>query len=230
MGKKIPEVLKKEKRDFISGAKKKEFTAEIAEEVFALIEPFTGYAFNKAHAWCYALIAYQTAYLKANYTAEYITAFLTIHAGELEKTASAIAECRRLNINVLPPDINSSQLDFSIEGNGDGQPAIRFGLGAIKNVGAGAIEPIINERNKNGAFKSIEDLCRRANLQAVNRRVMESLIKAGALDCLGNRGTLLKQRCPYFSFSPARAATPRNGADNHVRPFRGDGLGASARA
>jgi DNA polymerase-3 subunit alpha len=191
MGKKIPETMKKEKRNFLGGAKKKEFTADVAEEVFALIEPFTGYAFNKAHAWCYALIAYQTAYLKANYTAEYITAFLTIHAGELEKTASAIAECRRLDINVLSPDINSSQLDFSIEANGSGQPAIRFGLGAIKNVGAGAIEPVINERNNNGAYKSIEDLCRRGNLQAINRRVMESLIKAGALDCLGNRGALL---------------------------------------
>ena len=191
MGKKIPEVLKKEKRAFISGAKKRDFTTELAEEVFALIEPFTGYAFNKAHAWCYALIAYQTAYLKANYTAEYINAFLTIHMGELEKTASAITECRRIDINVLPPDINSSQLDFSIESNEDGRPSIRFGLAAIKNVGSGAIEPMINERNKNGVYKSIEDLCRRANLQSVNRRVMESLIKAGAFDCLGNRGTLL---------------------------------------
>ncbi len=191
MGKKIAETMKKEKRAFISGAKKKGFTTEIAEEVFALIEPFTGYAFNKAHAWCYALIAYQTAYLKANYTAEYIDAFLTIHAGELEKTAGAIAECRRLNIEVLPPDINRSQLDFSIESNGDGSPAIRFGLAAVKNVGGGAIEPLIKERNKNGMFKSIEDLCRRANLQSVNRRVMESLIKAGALDSLGNRGALL---------------------------------------
>jgi DNA polymerase-3 subunit alpha len=191
MGKKIAETMKKEKRAFISGAKKKGFTTELAEEVFALIEPFTGYAFNKAHAWCYALIAYQTAYLKANYTAEYINAFLTVHAGELEKTTSAVAECRRLGIEVLPPDINRSQLDFSIESNSDGNPAIRFGLAAIKNVGGGAIEPLIDERNKNGLFKSIEDLCRRANLQSVNRRVMESLIKAGALDCLGNRGALL---------------------------------------
>jgi DNA polymerase-3 subunit alpha len=191
MGKKLPETVKKEKRNFLSGAKKKGFTAELAEEVFALIEPFTGYAFNRAHAWCYALIAYQTAYLKANYTAEYINAFLTIHIGELEKMASAITECRRLDINVLPPDINRSQLDFSIESNGAGLASIRFGLAAIKNVGSGAIEPLINERNKNGTFKSVEDLCRRANLQSVNRRVMESLIKAGALDCLGNRGTLL---------------------------------------
>jgi DNA polymerase III subunit alpha len=190
MGKKIIEVVKKEKRNFMAGAKKKEFTTEVAEAVFALIEPFAGYAFNKAHAFSYALIAYQTAYLKANYPAEYITAFLTIHAGELEKIAGAVAECRRLNITVLPPDINRSQIEFSIEDN-DGKQAIRYALGAIKNVGAGAIEPVIAERNKNGLFKSIEDLCRRCNLQAVNRRVMESLIKTGVMDSIGKRGTLL---------------------------------------
>ncbi len=191
MGKKIAEVMRKEKRSFVSGAKKLEYPAELAEEVFALIEPFAGYAFNKAHSVSYALIAYQTAYLKANYPADYITAFLTIHAGEMEKIGNAVAECRRLNITVLPPDINRSQLDFSIENNGAEQPTIRFGLGAIKNVGTGAIEPIINERDKNGEFKSIEDLCRRSDLQSVNRRVMESLIKAGAFDELENRGTLL---------------------------------------
>ena len=190
MGKKIAEVMKKEKRNFINGAKKKEYSTELAEEVFALIEPFAGYAFNKAHSVSYALIAYQTAYLKANYPAEYITAFLTIHAGELEKVASAIAESRRLNITVLPPDINRSRLEFSIE-DSSGQPAIRFGLASIKNVGTGAIEPIIAERDKNGMFKSVEDLCRRYDLQAVNRRVMESLIKAGVMDLLENRGTLL---------------------------------------
>jgi DNA polymerase-3 subunit alpha len=191
MGKKISEVMRKERRSFIAGAKKKEYSAEVAAEVFDLIEPFAGYAFNKAHSVSYALIAYQTAYLKANYPAEYITAFLTIHAGQTEKVANAAAECRRLNITVLPPDINHSELNFSIVEGGDGQPAILFGLAAIKNVGAGAIEPVIAERHKGGDFKSIEDLCRRCDLQTVNRRVMESLIKAGALDSLQDRGTLL---------------------------------------
>jgi len=192
MGKKHPEVMKKEKRNFIAGAKKKGFSAQVAGEVFALIEPFAGYAFNKAHSVSYALIAYQTAYLKANYPAEYFTAFLITHAGQLEKVASAVAECRRLGIKVLPPDINHSQATFSIEKDGeDNAPAIRFGLTAIKNVGLGAIEPIISERNKEGSFKSIEDFCRRCDLRGVNRRVMESLIKVGALDCLGSRGTLL---------------------------------------
>jgi len=192
MGKKIPEVMKKEKRNFITGAKKNNFSTEIASEVFALIEPFAGYAFNKAHAVSYALIAYQTAYLKANYPAEYITAFLSTNADQSEKVASAAAECRRLGISLLPPDINRSQSSFSIEKDGDGNEAIRFGLTAIKNVGAGAVEPIIMERNKGGEFKSIEDLCHRTDLSGVNKRVMESLIKAGALDTLGGRGTLLQ--------------------------------------
>ena len=192
MGKKIPQVMQKERRNFITGAKKNGFSAEVAGEVFALIEPFAGYAFNKAHSVSYALIAYQTAYLKANYPAEYITAFLITHAGQLEKVASAVAECRRLGINVLPPDINRSQASFSIEKGEDSTPAIRFGLAAIKNVGMGAIEPIIAEQSKGGEFKSIEDLCRRVNLRGVNKRVMESLIKVGALDSLGSRGTLLQ--------------------------------------
>jgi len=191
MGKKIPEVMQKERRNFIAGARKKDFSPEVAAEVFALIEPFAGYAFNKAHSVSYALIAYQTAYLKANYPAEYITAFLIIHAGQSEKAANAVLECRRLGITVLPPDINHSQVNFAIEEGDDGTPVIRFGLTAIKNVGPGAVEPIIAERDKGGEFKSIEDLCRRTNLSAVNKRVMESLIKAGALDSLDSRGTLL---------------------------------------
>ncbi len=190
MGKKIPEVMRKEKRNFIAGAKKNGFSTEVAAEVFALIEPFAGYAFNKAHSVSYALISYQTAYLKANYPAEYITAFLITNADQSEKVASAVAECRRLGITVLPPDINCSQVTFSIE-NDSGTPAIRFGLTAIKNVGPGAIEPIIAERSKGGDFKSIEDLCRRADLRGLNKRVLESLIKAGVLDSLGDRGTLL---------------------------------------
>jgi DNA polymerase-3 subunit alpha len=191
MGKKIPEVMKKEKRNFIAGARKNGFSTELAEQVFSLIEPFAGYAFNKAHSFSYALIAYQTAYLKANYPAEYMTAFLISHIGQQEKVASAVAECRRLGIAVLPPDVNHSQTTFTIELK-DGAPAIRFGLAAIKNVGPSAVEPIIAERGKNGPFKSIEDLCRRCDLRGVNRRVLESLIKAGVFDSLKvSRATLL---------------------------------------
>ncbi|MFC1918677.1 DNA polymerase III subunit alpha [Chloroflexota bacterium] len=191
MGKKISEVMKKEKRNFTAGARKKGFSAEVAGEVFALIEPFAGYAFNKAHATSYALIAYQTAYLKANYPVEYITALLITNAGQLEKVASAVAECRRLGIPVLSPDVNRSQANFSIEKTDGNTPAIRFGLADIKNVGLGAVEPIITEHIKGGEFKSIEDLCRRCDLHGLNKRVMESLIKAGAMDPLEKRGTLL---------------------------------------
>ena len=191
MGKKIPEVMQKEKQNFITGANAKGFSKELAEQVFALIEPFAGYAFNKAHAFSYALIAYQTAYLKANYPVEYMTALLSAHAGVMEKITSAISECRRLGIKVLPPNINHSETNFSMEKDEKGSQAIRFGLTSIKNVGVGAVESIIAERAKKGEFKSIEDLCRRCDLRNMNRRVMESLIKAGALDCLGNRGTLL---------------------------------------
>ncbi len=192
MGKKIADVMKKEKRNFASGAKKKGFSADTADDVFKLIEPFAGYAFNKAHAVSYALIAYQTAYLKSNYPVEYMTALLIAFAGQSEKIAVAFTECRRLGIDVLPPDINRSQASFAIEKQDDGSAAIRFGMAAIKNVGPAAVEHIIDERDKDGDYKSIEDLCRRADLSGINKRVMESLIKAGALDSLGQgRGTLL---------------------------------------
>ena len=170
MGKKIPEVMQKEKQNFITGANAKGFSKELAEQVFALIEPFAGYAFNKAHAFSYALIAYQTAYLKANYPVEYMTSLLSAHAGVMEKITSAISECRRLGIKVLPPNINHSETNFSMEKDEKGSQTIRFGLTSIKNVGVGAVESIIAERRKNGEFKSIEDLCRRCDLRNMNRK------------------------------------------------------------
>ena len=191
MGKKIPEVMKKEKQNFINGAKKNGFSTELAAEIFALIEPFAGYAFNKAHSVSYALIAYQTAYLKANYTLEYMAAFLNTYAFHPDRLPPAIAESRRLNIPVLPPDINKSQTSFAIEKE-DGKAAIRFSLTAIKNVGYAAIEPIILARKNGGEFKSVEDFCRRVDLRNVNKKVIESLIKAGAFDKLASRGALLQ--------------------------------------
>ena len=191
MGKKIPEVMKKERQNFLNGAKKNGLSAELAADIFALIEPFAGYAFNKAHSVSYALIAYETAYLKANYPVEYMTAFLNTYAAHSDRLPAAIAECRRLGIPVLSPDINKSQASFAIEKE-DGTASIRFSLTAIKNVGYAAIEPIILAREKGGAFKSIEDLCRRADLRSINKKVIESLIKAGVFDCLAPRGTLLQ--------------------------------------
>ncbi|MFA5055860.1 MAG: DNA polymerase III subunit alpha [Dehalococcoidia bacterium] len=189
MGKKIPEVMKKERENFIAGAKRKGFSQKLAEQVFELIEPFAGYAFNKAHSTSYAMIAYQTAYFKANYPVEFMCALMAMHMGNPEKIRSAVTDCNRMGIKVLPPDINRSRVEFSIEKTDDGD-AIRFGLNAIKNVGAGAVEPIIKAREE-GEFQSIADLCRRADMRSVNKKVMESLIKVGALDKLGLRGVLL---------------------------------------
>jgi DNA polymerase-3 subunit alpha len=198
MGKKKPEVMKQERQNFINGAKKKGLTTELADEIFSLIEPFAGYAFNKAHSVSYALIAYETAYLKANYPVEYMTAFLNTFAGNSEKVSSGISECRRLGISVLPPDINMSHAEFDIEQlRGDlairfGLTAISFGLTAVKNVGHAAIEPLITARQKDGVFTSVENFCRRADLRSINKKVLESLIKVGAFDSLASRGALLQ--------------------------------------
>jgi len=191
MGKKIPKVMKKEEKNFIAGANKKGISAELAEEVFSLIEPFAGYAFNKAHSVSYALIAYRGAYLKANYPTEYMTAFLNTYGDDMEKVRSAVAECRRIGIQVLPPDVNRSQANFAIEESED-NPAISFGLAAIKNVGPSPIGYILSARSRGGAFKSIEDFCHRTDLRNINKKVLESLIKVGAFDSLGSRGALLK--------------------------------------
>jgi DNA polymerase-3 subunit alpha len=192
MGKKIPEVMKREEKNFISGANKKGVPTELAHEVFSLIEPFAGYAFNKAHAVSYALLAYRNAYLKANYPIEYMTAFLNTYSDNLEKVRSAIIECRRLGIQVLPPDINNSQANFTIEKQEKNSSAIRFGLAAIKNVGLSPIEHVLRARSREGAFKAIDDFCYRVDLHSVNKKALESLIKAGVFDSLGKRKTLLK--------------------------------------
>ncbi|HAV10619.1 MAG TPA: DNA polymerase III subunit alpha [Dehalococcoidia bacterium] len=190
MGKKKADIMMQQKQDFISGAVEKGLSESLANEIFGLIEPFAGYAFNKAHAFSYAMLAYQTAYLKANYPVEYMTALLTTYTGTTEKIQSAIAECRRLNITTLPPDVNYSEADFSIE-NREGVQAIRFGLRAVKNVGDAAIAAIVAARKEVGAFSSIDDFCRRVDMKNVNRKVLESLIKVGALDSLSPRGSLL---------------------------------------
>ncbi len=211
MGKKIVGAMKKERSNFVKGASKLGFGEEVAGNIFSLIEPFAGYAFNKAHAVSYALVAYQTAYLKANFPVEYMAALLICYLGHNEKLASAFAECRSLGISVLKPDVNASQANFSIETMEGGGKAIRFGLTAIKNVGSGAIQHVIREREENGPFKSVEDLCRRVNLAGVNKRALESLIKAGALDSLGERGTLLNNLSKMLSLSERQQKLKQSG-------------------
>ena len=194
MGKKIAKVMAAEKERFNAGAVERGYSEADAQQIFDLIEPFAGYAFNKAHAVSYATIAYQTAYLKANYPAEYMTAVLRLASshptGAQERIAAAVAECARLGIAILPPDVNHSGVNFQIE-HLDGDAAIRFGLAVIKNVGSAAVEGLIAARDEKGPFASIEDLCRRAGLRNLNKRALESMIKAGALDSLGGRATLL---------------------------------------
>ncbi len=191
MGKKIPAEMAKQKEKFTEGAIKNGMTPQKAEELFKLIEPFAAYGFNKAHAASYAIIAYQTAYMKANFPVEFMTAVMTAESDDPDKIATAVAECAKMNISVLPPDINFSQTGFTIEDTPKGK-SIRFGLSAIKNVGKAAIEAIFSERDASGEFKNLDDFVRRVNLRVVNRKTLESLIKAGAMDRFGKRNGMLK--------------------------------------
>ena len=205
MGKKIPELMRRQREGFIEGAMGKGFTHELAEEVFNLIEPFAGYAFNKAHSVSYALISYWTAYFKANFPLEYMVSALNSRLDHPDKTASSIGECFRMGIPVLLPDINRSGVHFAIDKDERGTPALRFGLAAIKNVGEGAVRPTVEEREQGGAFNSVDEFCRRADLRSLNRRTLESLIKAGSFDSLGSRGALLKGTDQILSLAQKEA-------------------------
>lgn len=192
IGKKKPELMKKEREKFIKGCLKNGYSQKIAEDAFALIEKFVGYGFNKAHSAAYGLIAYQTGYMKANFTVEFMTALLTAETRSStgpvknEKISQVISECRRMKIKVLSPDINKSGTDFSIEES----DKIRFGLSAIKNVGEAAIASILKAR-KSANFTNIRDFCQRVDLTKVNKKTLESLIKAGAMDIFGKRASQL---------------------------------------
>ena len=189
MGKKIASLMQQERESFIAGAREKGYEEQAAAAVFDLIEPFAGYAFNKAHSVSYAVVAYWTAYFKANYPVEFMTCVLNAYGGN-DRMGPAVAECVRLGIPVLPPDVNRSVVDFSVDFAEDGRESVRFGLAAIKNIGAAAVEELVAERDENGAFESLEDFCRRAGSEAANRRVVESLARVGALDAFGPRGQL----------------------------------------
>ena len=191
MGKKIASVMLAEREGFIEGAVAQGYDRRLAEELFDLIEPFAGYAFNKAHAFSYGVIAYQTAYLKAHYPVEYMAAVLMAAHGSQDRIAAATAEAARLGIEVLAPDVNHSRANFSVETALSGEDAIRYGLAQIKNVGQGAIESLLAERDENGAFEHLEDFARRINPRDTNRRVLESLAKAGAVDAMGDRGSIV---------------------------------------
>jgi DNA polymerase-3 subunit alpha len=198
IGKKLPEEMAKHRDRFIQGCVSNGVQQELATEIFEMIERFAGYGFNKAHSVAYAVIACQTAYLKARFPVEYMAALLTTEMGNSDKVAVGIAECRRLGIQVLPPSVNHSLRDFSVERLerpvGRFRYGIRFGLAAIKNVGDGPIEAIVRARESlpGRRFKSFTQFCYEIDWRDVNRRALESLIKAGALDEFGDRRQLLE--------------------------------------
>ncbi len=188
MGKKIPEEMALQKVKLVDGFVEHGMTKAQATELWKLIEPFAAYGFNKAHAASYGMVAYQTAYMKANYPAEYMTALMTAESADLEKIAEAVKECARMGIAVLSPDINESRKDFTFITD----TQIRFGLLVIKNLGEEVIESIIAERKAHGPFKDLADMAGRISHRAFNKKSLEALIKVGALDRFGERRQLLE--------------------------------------
>ncbi len=214
MGKKIPAEMAKQKDHFIEGCIENGLPKTKAEDIFKLIEPFAAYGFNKAHAASYAMISYQTAYMKANYTVEFMAAVMTAEYGDVDKIAAAMEECKRMGIMVLSPDVRFSEVGFTIEdleqteGDVKFKQGIRFGLSAIKNVGISAIESIMAARWEK-QFNSLKDLCQRVDTRLVNKKSLESLIKAGALDSFGTRAAqlLVTEECLEDVHRASKAAS-----------------------
>lgn len=207
MGKKKPEVLAAQRNRFIEGAVRNNIPQDIAMKVFELMEYFAGYGFNASHSAAYALVAYQTAYLKAYYPAELMSALLSSVSEHLDKMGPYLTECQRLGIKVLPPDVNEAGIDFTVSGGN-----IRFGLAAVKNVGRAAVEAIIAAREEEGPFTSLLDFCRRVDSRLANKRVVESLIRCGAFDSIHkNRRQLLFILDTCFELAAQRQEDRRSG-------------------
>ncbi len=224
MGKKIVELLAKQKEKFFDGCVKNSIPKELAEKVFAFIEPFAGYGFNRSHAACYALIGYQTAYLKAHYPTEFMAALLTADQQNTERVAIEIDECRKMGIEVLPPDVNESFGSFTVVTSGtsdnkvidetEESKTIRFGLKAIKNVGENIADVIIQERKNNGPYKDIFDLLERVTDKDLNKKSLESIIKTGGLDKHGERGQFLAHIESLLSFNKEISKNKNNGQNS----------------
>lgn len=211
MGKKIPKVMQAEKIKLIKGFMEYgKLSKQHAEKLWELIEPFAAYGFGKAHAASYGKVAYQTAYMKTNYPVEYLAALLTADSGDTEQIAIFVTEAKRMDVPVLPPDVNESGSDFTVVG--EKKDTIRFGLSSIKNFGDGISEAIIAERKANGAFKTLSDFLSRVGSKNLNRKSLESLIKCGALDSLSSstakRGTLLENIETMLAFHREATALP----------------------
>jgi DNA polymerase-3 subunit alpha len=193
MGKKLPAVMAEYKGRFVSGAKEQGIDGKVAVDVWDMIERFAGYGFNKSHSAAYAVIAAQTAYMKAHFPVEFMAALMTTEMGNSEKTVYNVAECRRAGTPVLPPCVNKSGVEFSVETTEDGVQAVRFGLGAVKNVGVGPVTSIVAAREEldGRELSSLDGFCDAVDWSNTNKRVVESLTKAGALDCFGHRAAVL---------------------------------------
>ena len=202
MGKKKVKLMAEMRLEFLKGARENNIDEKVAGQIFDLMDKFANYGFNKSHAVCYSIVAYQTAYLKAHYPAEFMAATMTSEMGSTDRIVFFMDECRRMGIEVLPPDINESLAKFAVV---DGK--IRFGLGAIKNVGLSAIEAIVRERESGGRFSTLFEFCERVDLRSVNKKVLESLVQAGAMDSLeGNRNQLFHALETATAYAASRAA------------------------
>lgn len=200
VSKKKKEALLEHKAIFMERGPQNDISEEISEEIFDMIEFFANYGFNKSHASDYAVITVQTAFLKRHYVEEYMTALLIVQRDDSNKVSTFLEECRRLDIPVLPPDVNFSQLDFDIEDTDDGRRGIRFGLAAVKNAGVPALQSLIKDRGDD-SFDNLKDFCQRVDLRNVGKRTLESLIKVGALVKFGTRSTLLAAMERIISYS-----------------------------
>lgn len=220
MGKKIPELLAEQKEKFIKGCVDNGIEKNLAEKVFSFIEPFAGYGFNRSHAACYALVAYQTAYLKAHYPAEFMAALLTADQNDLDRIAIEIDECRQMGIDIMPPDVNESFASFTVVTTGtkdnkivsqnEKVKTIRFGLNAVKNVGSHIVEEIIKERKANGRFNDVFDLLQRVTDKDLNKKSLESLIKCGSFDQFEDRELLLGSMDILLSFNKESSKMKNN--------------------
>ncbi len=211
MGKKKPEEMAKQRSVFIAGAVARRCRARAPTYIFDLMEKFAGYGFNKSHSAAYALLSYQTAYLKAHYPAAFMAAVLSADMDRTDKVVTLIDDCVQGGLAVLPPDVNSSAHAFAVAD----AATIRYGLGAIKGVGRGAVDALVEERVAHGAYASLEDLCHRVDLARVNRRVLEALIRSGSCDSLGaNRATLMARLAVAMQAGEQTARTAEAGQDD----------------
>jgi len=192
MGKKIQAEMDAQREQFVKGATERDTTAEQASDVFDTIAKFAGYGFNKSHAAAYALVAYQTGYLKANYPVEFMAATMSLDMQNTDKLEGFKSELKRLGIDLLPPDVNYSGVGFTVEKKSDDTWAVRYALAAIKNVGSGAMEGMVRTRNEGGVFKGLDDFAGRLDTRLINKRLIENLVRAGALDSLhDNRAEMM---------------------------------------